>query len=326
MDVRTLAAELEACGAAARCRDDLREMPRAPRFVTGGAAGADLAWSDALASSGVAVTTWSGYAPRCAPGVRLWHVDALLRRMPDAAVGALLESVHGHRVRASDATARFVRRNIALACVATAVAAVARVEDGRVAGGTAHACAAFAALEYTRGRRGTIALWVFDQAARAWLCGHVDDGGALTLRAQPVLNPPADGAQRYAVVGARDLTECGRAAIERFARAVSRNPPTVVCLRRTRGEVVQDCDVYIGRACSMGGWSLPLSKWHNPYTVRECGSAEEAVRRYRAYLLGNPELLAQLGELRGKRLGCWCKPRPCHGDVLVELLRESDVY
>jgi hypothetical protein len=24
--------------------------------------------------------------------------------------------------------------------------------------------------------------------------------------------------------------------------------------------------------------------------------------------------------LRGKTLGCWCKPLPCHGDVIVELL------
>jgi len=35
-----------------------------------------------------------------------------------------------------------------------------------------------------------------------------------------------------------------------------------------------------------------------------------------------------LEELRGKRLGCWCRPRfACHGDVYVKLLaeREPDV-
>lgn len=29
--------------------------------------------------------------------------------------------------------------------------------------------------------------------------------------------------------------------------------------------------------------------------------------------------MAALPELKG-RLGCWCKPEACHGDVLVELL------
>ena len=28
--------------------------------------------------------------------------------------------------------------------------------------------------------------------------------------------------------------------------------------------------------------------------------------------------------LKGKKLGCWCKPECCHGDVLVELLMNRD--
>ena len=27
-------------------------------------------------------------------------------------------------------------------------------------------------------------------------------------------------------------------------------------------------------------------------------------------------------ELKGKTLGCFCKPKSCHGDVLVELANE----
>ena len=34
----------------------------------------------------------------------------------------------------------------------------------------------------------------------------------------------------------------------------------------------------------------------------------------------NKELMNSLSELRGKRLGCWCKPERCHGNVLIELL------
>jgi Domain of unknown function (DUF4326) len=32
------------------------------------------------------------------------------------------------------------------------------------------------------------------------------------------------------------------------------------------------------------------------------------------------KLLAALPGLNGKVLGCWCKPEPCHRDVLMELL------
>jgi hypothetical protein len=39
-----------------------------------------------------------------------------------------------------------------------------------------------------------------------------------------------------------------------------------------------------------------------------------------------PQLLADLHELEGKVLGCWCKPeKSCHGDVLVELLQKRDI-
>ena len=98
---------------------------------------------------------------------------------------------------------------------------------------------------------------------------------------------------------------------------------SVVRIRRKGGgEVVSGCDVYIGRRASMGGWRLPASVWANPFTAKACGSAEEACRRYEAYLRARrPDLMARLPELRGKRLGCWCAPGPCHGDVLVRLLR-----
>jgi hypothetical protein len=99
----------------------------------------------------------------------------------------------------------------------------------------------------------------------------------------------------------------------------------VVCLQRKNGKIVQDCDVYIGRRWIMGGWDLPQSKWANPYTIRQVGSAEKAVRLYDEYVRESPHLMASLSELEGKRLGCWCKKKPtdvCHGDVLVRLVNE----
>lgn len=68
-------------------------------------------------------------------------------------------------------------------------------------------------------------------------------------------------------------------------------------------------DVYIGRP----------SKWGNPYVIGEFGTRAECVLEYTHYLEKNPELIASLGELRGKTLGCWCAPHPCHGEILMEL-------
>jgi hypothetical protein len=43
---------------------------------------------------------------------------------------------------------------------------------------------------------------------------------------------------------------------------------------------------------------------------------------YRAY--ARKFTKAELAELKGKRLGCFCHPQPCHGDVLAELAELAD--
>ena len=96
-------------------------------------------------------------------------------------------------------------------------------------------------------------------------------------------------------------------------------PTTLVRLKRRAGVVVTGCDVYIGRRCTMGGWDLPQSRWANPFTIAQCGGAEVAVARYAEYLRSRPDLMAAVPTLRGKVLGCWCTPGPCHGDVLLAL-------
>ncbi len=82
----------------------------------------------------------------------------------------------------------------------------------------------------------------------------------------------------------------------------------VVNLRR------EPYDVYIGRPGR--GLSGP---WGNPYQIGRDGTREEVISRYKEYLLNQPDLLARLPELRGRRLGCFCRPQACHGDVLAEL-------
>ena len=35
----------------------------------------------------------------------------------------------------------------------------------------------------------------------------------------------------------------------------------------------------------------------------------------------NKELMNSLKELKGKVLGCWCCPELCHGNILLDLLK-----
>ena len=49
-------------------------------------------------------------------------------------------------------------------------------------------------------------------------------------------------------------------------------------------------------------------------------SRDEAIESYREWIVKQPQLLKDLHELKGKTLGCFCKPKSCHGDVLVELV------
>lgn len=103
--------------------------------------------------------------------------------------------------------------------------------------------------------------------------------------------------------------------------------PTVVRIRRKKdGEIVQDCQIYIGRRLSMGGWSLKESIWANPYKVGKDGTKEEVVEMYEKYIRKREDLLKQIWKLSGKTLGCFCKNKPddiCHGDSLVKIWREQ---
>ena len=76
----------------------------------------------------------------------------------------------------------------------------------------------------------------------------------------------------------------------------------VVRMKMYQGEVIQDCDVYIGRRNCMGGWDLPQSKWANPFKMRDHKNDRGlVVDEYRKYILSKPELLKSLHELKGKR-------------------------
>lgn len=61
------------------------------------------------------------------------------------------------------------------------------------------------------------------------------------------------------------------------------------------------------------------TKWGNPFIIGVHGTREEVIEMYEQWLFFNPLLTNSLHELRGRDLVCWCKPAPCHGDVLLRL-------
>ena len=61
------------------------------------------------------------------------------------------------------------------------------------------------------------------------------------------------------------------------------------------------------------------SAWFNPYHgLVKKGERDKAIELFKNHLLSSPELLAKLPTLKGKVLGCWCYPSPCHCSVLIE--------
>ena len=74
-------------------------------------------------------------------------------------------------------------------------------------------------------------------------------------------------------------------------------------------------DVYIGRPGPYG----------NPFEIGKDGTREEVVEKYAEWVLTQPDLLVKIkAELKDKVLGCWCAPKLCHGDILVELANENE--
>jgi hypothetical protein len=67
--------------------------------------------------------------------------------------------------------------------------------------------------------------------------------------------------------------------------------------------------VYIGRP----------STWGNPYSIGRGRSRAEVIAAYREWLFTCNLIGDVIRELKGKDLICHCAPKPCHGDVLLEI-------
>ena len=84
--------------------------------------------------------------------------------------------------------------------------------------------------------------------------------------------------------------------------------------------------VYIGRRCA----GLEGSVLGNPFRRQAGQTPGSTLNDYRAWLRDEwkrggavrqeLERLADLAEQGNLVLGCWCKPDPCHGDVIKEAI------
>jgi hypothetical protein len=69
------------------------------------------------------------------------------------------------------------------------------------------------------------------------------------------------------------------------------------------------------------------TQFGNPFKLKKDGgeyTRHESVRRYREWFISkmqsDDEFRDSIEKLRGETLGCWCKPKECHGDVIVAYL------
>ena len=70
--------------------------------------------------------------------------------------------------------------------------------------------------------------------------------------------------------------------------------------------------IYIGRPSPYG----------NPFTLMGENDRENCVKKYREWI-HKPEQKSLRNlmreKLRGRKLGCFCAPKLCHGDVIIEI-------
>ena len=83
----------------------------------------------------------------------------------------------------------------------------------------------------------------------------------------------------------------------------------------------EGCDFYIGRPSPLG----------NPFIIGKDGTRDDVIQKYEVYIRDNKELLRIVELLPNNAvLGCYCKPKACHGDVIIKLYKEmhdeSNIY
>ena len=78
-------------------------------------------------------------------------------------------------------------------------------------------------------------------------------------------------------------------------------------------------DIYIGRGSVFG----------NPFPIGENGwTREDVIRLYKEWFYERLEKMPTFKKkvlgLKGFTIGCWCKPKACHGDIIVKYLENQE--
>jgi hypothetical protein len=95
----------------------------------------------------------------------------------------------------------------------------------------------------------------------------------------------------------------------------------------------EKADVYCGRG-NVGAVPRNIGEkgWlGNPYVIgntcyrckqihKDGGSTLICYEEYLKERLEQPEFVEALKQLKGKKLGCFCKPKPCHTDILIKYI------
>lgn len=72
--------------------------------------------------------------------------------------------------------------------------------------------------------------------------------------------------------------------------------------------------------------------WGNPFRIGRDGSRSDVIKAFELWLrridyrnFKQKELqliLDNINKLNHKTLGCWCKPKSCHGDIYADIIEE----
>jgi len=71
--------------------------------------------------------------------------------------------------------------------------------------------------------------------------------------------------------------------------------------------------VYIGRGSVFG----------NPFKIGKDGNREEVIKKYEQWVKKSSRMLQNIYKLSPIAvLGCYCKPKDCHGDVIIKIWKD----
>lgn len=92
--------------------------------------------------------------------------------------------------------------------------------------------------------------------------------------------------------------------------------------------IEDDNNIYIARKgiVFINGERYPKkdSIWANPFKTKD-HQRDDVIKLYEEYICEKIEEDGNkydLFSLKNKKLGCWCKPERCHGDILIKLMKE----